>query len=66
MMIIINFIFHILYFVDDEIHNKSVERKKARRMERNPNLHSEEQDGYEIPDGSFFFIICLNLILFDY
>ena len=36
------YLFFFSYFIDDndneEIHN-------------NPNLHSEEQDGFEIPDG---------------
>jgi hypothetical protein len=37
-----------LYFIDeDEIYN-------------NPNLHSEEQDELEIPDGK-----CLKIILID-
>ncbi|PKY55650.1 kinase-like protein [Rhizophagus irregularis] len=34
---------------DDEIHN-------------NPNLHSEEQDEFEIPDGEFFYLDVSNLI----
>jgi hypothetical protein len=39
-------------FIDkDEIHN-------------NPNLHSEEQDELELPDGKISFIKCRNI--FDY